>query len=209
MSVSTDAAAQTGTPGRNDSTAQGSPPATQTQSGEKTFSQADLDNIIKERLAKQKETMEGQARAEREKADREATEAKAREQGEYQKLAESEKARAEAAEAKAAEIEDRTRQRIVKSEIRALATEMQFAYPDDVPRLIDADAITFDDDGEPTNIKALLERLAKDRPLLIANGQQGGNAAIPRTPNGTTITADQFREQEKQKALRSGKYSAL
>ncbi len=213
MSVTTTVATpQTAQAGEQTGGGAGSTPTAQPESGGIQFTpeqQTAIDRLITERLARQKATIEGQTNAAREKSEREAAEQKAKEQGEYQKLAESEKQRAEAAEQKAKEIEERTRTRIVRSEIRSVATEMQFSYPDDVPRLIDAEAITFDDEGEPTNIKALLTQLAKDRPLLIAGAQQGGNAAIPRTPNGTTITQEQFREQEKERALRSGRYAAL
>jgi hypothetical protein len=45
--------------------------------------------------------------------------------------------------------------------------------PDAMPRLIDTDAIEVDDAGSPTNVAALLEKLAKDKPQWFRDGGPG------------------------------------
>lgn len=213
MSTITTATPQTGETGQaTQGTQSGSTPATQSASGVVQFTpeqQAHIDNIIKERLARQKDTMEGQATAARERAEREAAETKAREQGEYQKLAESEKARADKAEADRVALEARTRDRITKTEVRAAAVGLNAVDPDDVYALLDKSKVEYSDDGEPTNIAALVKTLLEAKPHLVAGASSGGTMPIPRTPNGSTLTADQVKAQERERLIRSGKYAAM
>lgn len=200
----TEPIAQTGTPGQQGGEGQGSAPPAQQQGGneDRTFSQQAVNALIGSRLK--------EARAQWEQAAKDATEtAEAEKRGEYEKVIAKERERADAEKKRADDVEDAARRRILQSEIRSVAVELRFANPSVAYRLIDATQVEFDEAGEPKNVKALLEKLAKDEPYLVASDQQGGNAAIPRTPNGTTMTQEQFREQERQKALRSGKYSAL
>lgn len=209
MSVTTtEPTAHTGeVPGDSNSGAQGGAPAAQSQAGnesqDRTFSQQAVNALIGSRLKEARQQWERDAKdaAERKQAE---------EQGEWQKLADKEKARAEAAEAKVSEIERTARERILASEIRSVAAELHFANPSLAHRLVDPAAVAFDEEtGEPKNVRALLEKLAKDEPYLVGGERQNGTAAIPRTPNGTTITRDQFHQQERERALRSGRYSAL
>jgi hypothetical protein len=209
MSVTTtEPTAQTGeVPGDSNSGAQGGAPAAQSQAGndaqDRTFSQQAVNALIGSRLK--------EARQQWEKDQKDAAEtAEAEKRGDYEKALSKERERAAAAERRMEEIERAARERILASEIRSVAVELGFANPSLAHRLVDPAAVTFDEEsGEPKNVRALLEKLAKDEPYLVGGQQQNGTAAIPRTPNGTTITRDQFHQQERERALRSGRYSAL
>lgn len=105
---------------------------------------------------------------------------------EYEKgqLSEKERLERERDEArnKATETETRARQRVIRSEVRVVASELGFADPSDAHRFLDDDAIELDEDGEPKNVKALLEKLAKDKPYLLKS--EGGTNGVPPTPRG-------------------------
>lgn len=109
-------------------------------------------------------------------------EAKLKEQDDA-KLSETERLQKERDEArtKAEQIEARARQRVIRSEVRVVASELGFADPSDAHRFLDDDAIELDDDGEPKNVKALLEKLAKDKSYLLKT-EGAGSAGPPRTP---------------------------
>jgi hypothetical protein len=145
----------------------------------------------------------------RERQEREAEEQRAKQQGEWQKLAETaqrerDEERQRAETERTARLQDRAHHAV-----QIAARDLGFTDPDDAFRFIETGIIEWDANDRPTNVKPLLERLAKEKPYLLGGQQQNGNAAIPRTPNGTTITRDQFHQQERERALRSGRYSAL
>jgi hypothetical protein len=112
--------------------------------------------------------------------------------GEYEKaqLTETEKLKKERDEAtaRATEIEARARQRVIRSEVRVVASELGFADPSDAHRFLDDDAIELDDDGEPKNVKALLEKLAKDKPYLLKAEDKG--TAFPARHDQMGIAAE-------------------
>lgn len=204
MSVSTtEPIAQTGTPGQQGGEGQGSAPPAQQQGGndEKTFNQQAVNALIGARLK--------EARQQWEKDQKDAAEtAEAEKRGDYEKALAREREKAAAAEERAAATERTARERIVRSEIRSVATELKFADPADAWRFVNPDDVTVSDAGEPTNVTALVEKLAKEKPYLVGAVPQGG-APIPGTPNASQLTQEEFRQQEKERALRSGKYSAL
>lgn len=206
MSTTTEPIAQTGTPGQQGSEGQGGAPATQPQAGndqqDKTFSQQAVNALIGSRLK--------EARAQWEKEQRDAAEtAEAEKRGEYEKVLTKERERADRVEADLkAERDGRMRDRAHHA-VQVAARDLGFADPDDAFRFLETEAVEWDANGNPTNIKALLDKLAKDKPYLLGGTAATGTAPIPRTPNGTQITREQFHAQEKERALRSGKYSPL
>lgn len=118
------------------------------------------------------------------------------------KLSETERLQKERDEAtaKAEQTEAKARQRVIRSEVRVVASELGFADPSDAHRFLDDDAIELDDDGEPKNVKALLEKLAKDKPYLLKTEGAKSNG-VPGTPrsNGNHATRDQIVEEKYQK----------
>lgn len=147
----------------------GNAPGSETQpvpaekSGEKLFTQAELDRLIDERLQRERKKAETQA----EKAQREADEKHKIEQGEWQKLAEERKTQLEQLAPKS-ELADRLSELVAKQLDTEIAT-----WPDSVRAIM------------PKPESSLLERLEwaeRTRPLaqeLIA----------AKTPNGTPYPA--------------------
>jgi hypothetical protein len=88
------------TQGQPENAAQLDAPASGEQAA-RTFTQADVDRMIADRLDRERKHSETKAQKAREEAERKAAE----EQGQYQKLYEAEKAKAAAAEQKARELE--------------------------------------------------------------------------------------------------------
>lgn len=205
MSVTTtEPTTQTGAePGTNNGGAQGGAPVAQPQTGndDKTFTQHQVSAIVGARLK------EAQAKWEKDQKDAADT-AEAEKRGEYETVIAKERDRATKAEADLeAEREARRRDR-VESAIQIAAQGLGFHDAEDAISRIELSQVTFGDDGKPKNVLALVTKLAEDKPYLIATGQQGSEH-IPRTPNGSTMTQEEFRAQEKDRALRSGKYSSL
>jgi hypothetical protein len=210
--TTTEPTTQTGAePGTNNGGQTGGAPVAQPQTGndDKTFSQQAVNALIGARLK--------EARQQWEKEQKDAAEtAEAEKRGEYEKVLAKERERAEKAEQKATDVERTANERVIKGEIRSVATELHFADPADAYRFINLDDVALDQaTGEPTNVRQLLSDLIDPKKgnkayLVGGAGQQNGNRQpIPGTPNASQITLDEFKQQEKERALRSGKYSAL
>lgn len=125
-----------------------------------TFTQADLDRIVQERLARQKAQFK----------DYEDLKAKA---AQYDEIAESQKSelekaqeRAAKAEADAQAINERAQRLITDAALRAEAAG-KLADPTDVA-LIDRGAIQYGEDGNPTNVGELVDALITAKPHLAA-----------------------------------------
>jgi TolA-binding protein len=113
-------------------------------------------------------------------------------QHEDEKLSEQDKIqrRADEAEAKVAELEtgSATREREYQETISDLRIEIEaakqaFNDPLDAVRMIDRAALEYDDDGTPTNVGELLDKLVKDKPYLIASKASGNG--VPPVPEAT------------------------
>jgi len=78
------------------------------------------------------------------------------------------------------------RARVGKAALKAAAAAAGAVYPDDIPRLIDAGDVEFDEDGEPRNADRLVELLKKSRPALFGERKPGSGDGGPRggPPNG-------------------------
>lgn len=100
------------------------------------------------------------------------------------KLSETERLKKEADEAKtrADQAEQKSRARVARAEVLTAATEASFHKPSLAFDLI-KDKIEYDDDGEPKNVAALIERLATDNPFLIKS--EGGGQTTSNT-NGAS-----------------------
>lgn len=207
----TDTSTQTGEgPGNSNSgtTGQGTPPVT----GGKTFTQDDVNRIIQERLAEQQRKYEEKANKDRER-ERETVEAEQERrrleaEGKYKEAAEKADERARKAEQELANERAAARQRVVKSEIRSVAAELRFADPGDAYRFLDLAAVEVNDDGEPVNVRTLLDALAKEKPYLVKS-EQGDRPGLPRTPNGdgARLSEAELAQQNMAAQLRTGRYA--
>jgi hypothetical protein len=130
-----------------------------------TFTQADVDRIVRERLARQKSQF----------ADYEDLKTKATE---YDKIAEAQKSeldkaqeRAAKAEREAAEATERAQRVLTESSIVAAAAG-KLADPSDAVALIDRSAIEYGENGAPTNVAALIDALVETKPHLAAGARK-------------------------------------
>lgn len=90
------------------------------------------------------------------------------------------------------------REQLGKYQVMLAAQKMQFKDPEDPFVMIGIDSIEFDDNGEPTNIDALLTALVEKKPYLIDG--TGNPKAPPATPKATT--AELSEEQKRKQAAR-------
>jgi len=128
-----------------------------------TFSQADVDRIVRERLARQKAQYadydELKTAAER------LAEIEAANKSELEKAQE----RAAKAEAAATEAAERVKRTLTEAAISTAAAG-KLADPTDAVALIDRGAIEYGEDGAPTNVAALVDALIEAKPHLAAAG---------------------------------------
>jgi hypothetical protein len=140
-----------------------------------------------------------------------AAEAKLKEQDDA-KLSETERLQKERDEfkAKSEQAEARARATLVEADIRVLASTMKFADLDDPLGAIKLESVEFDANGKPTNVKKLLEDLAKAKPHWI-KAEGGGSAGVPGTPrsNGHTPTHEERVNEIEKRMEGSGRYARL
>lgn len=133
----------------------------------KTFTQAELDKIVQERLARAK------AEPPADYEDLKAAKAKLDEL-EAANATELEKAtkRAEEAEQKAAKAETAAKETRLTSAILAEASkaDRKVVDPDAVLTLLDRSKLELDADGNPTNIAAAVDSLLEAKPYLAGGG---------------------------------------
>jgi hypothetical protein len=112
--------------------------------------------------------------------------------------------------------EQRAQDLAIRLSVERAARKLGFIDEDDAYRLIDRKAVELDDDGEPTNVDALLTALAKSKPHLVkADGDekkppaaQKGTPTTPK-PNGKAPTRDELIAEKKKKLEQSGSYARL
>lgn len=126
---------------------------------EKTFTQEQLEHELGKRLAREREKY----------ADYDELKEKASQFDELQEAQKSElereRTRAEEAEAAKAAAEEKAQKALTRSAILAAAAG-KVVDPEAAVRLIDTDAIEFDDDGLPSNAAELVDKLVEDKPYL-------------------------------------------
>ena len=134
----------------------------QQQSAGKTFTQAELDAIINDRLTRERSKYADYE--DLKKAKGELEQLKAGQMTEAEKLKQS----ADEAAQKAQAAEVRLKETVTRLEVERQARKLSIVDEDAAYRLLDTSAITFDEDGKPTNIEALLTDLVKAKPYLVA-----------------------------------------
>ena len=159
----------------------------------KTFTQADLDRIIKERLTREQTRFADYD--DLKKAAGELQKLKDAQLSESEKLtkriAELEQVAADReAEAEATEAE--VNKKLLHAEVRVLAATLNFIDPEEAWKLADLASATFGDDGKIDGVKKPLEKLAKDKPHLLKAVTAGGS---PPNKPGKTAPKDSELEQ--------------
>lgn len=137
-------------------------------------SQADLDRIIESRLSRERQKLAGEygGDAASVKAMRDEYEAYKQSQ-----KTDTEKAIDEAKQGATTEVTQRFLSKLVSSEVKALASALGFNDPADALSVIDVSSLPVKDDEPDTDaIKALVEKLATEKPYLLKAGKP-----VPRT----------------------------
>lgn len=185
--------AKTPTPGKE------AEPEGKEAESEKTFTQAELNQIVKDRLA----------RAESKFADYEDLKAKAAKLDEIEEAnkSELEKARDEAekakAEAKAAA--DRANQVMLKSAVIAKASALNFIDAEDAFALLPKDSLSLSEDGQVEGLEEALKTLAEAKPHLLKSDNPRIPKINPTNPSGDDARRDgQETDAERMKRLGIG-----
>ena len=113
-----------------------------------------------------------------------------------EKLSEQERQARELAETKATlEQERKARQSLVVAHaLEREAAAQGFIRADDAARYVDLASVELDADGQPVNIKRLVESVLKDRPHLKAAAGPAGIPATPRPSNGELSDAERAKQ---------------
>ncbi|MDH2332500.1 scaffolding protein [Paenibacillus polymyxa] len=180
----------------------------------KTFTQDELDQVIADRIARERKkyadydelktklTEFERAKEEREKAEMTATERLEAEKAEALKAAET--ARAERDQALTA-----ADQRLIKSEFRAIARELNVRTDalDDALKLADLSEAKVDDEGNPQGVEDIVKALIESKPFLVEQAppqpkEIGGPSGGKERPDKTK---EQLLNEAAEKARISGK----
>lgn len=144
-------------------------------SADKTFTQAELDKIVQDRLARERKKTADYGDLKKK--------AEAFDASEAEKLSELEKANAKLAEleTRAREAEDRARTTSVRADVLAAAAGKS-VDPEAVFEFLrgrDAELLELDDDGNPTNTADAVEKLLEKRPYLAEAGTDEDGKPTP------------------------------
>jgi hypothetical protein len=167
----------------------------------KTFTEDELNEIIKKRLERERKKYEGfdEIKAEYERLKKAEEERKQAEMTELErlqeKLAELEKQAQEAEQAKTQTLEAANK-RLIKSEFKVLAKELGVRSEalEDAFVLADLSAVEIDDDGNVKGVKEAVEALKKAKPYLF-----GGNEYADPTPGNNEVKRADSKESMKRK----------
>lgn len=170
---------------------------------DRTFSQAELDKIVQERVARAKSTPP---------ADYEDLKTKA---AELDKLQEAQKTELEKAQERAekaerdaeaaAELVQRTK---TDSAIVAEAAK-RGADTDVVVSLLDRSAVEFDSDGAPTNIADAVDALLKAKPFLVTGATRGSADQGAREGGEKQIARDALKDMSHTEIIKAQKEGRL
>jgi len=126
------------------------------KTGDKLFTQEDIDRIVRDRLKREKKAWEQKVEEERKKA----------------AMTETERLKAEKDEAdkKAQEALKRANDRLIRAEVIAQAAAMKIIDGDAAYTLMSKEGVSVEEDGNVIGVKAALEALVKSKPYLVASG---------------------------------------
>jgi hypothetical protein len=155
--------------------------STPPETSDKTFTQADLDRIVQDRLNRDRAKF----------ADYDDLKAKATKLDELEQANKTELekllARAEEAEKRAAEASERAIQSARRVALVSAATAAGAVDPDAVLKLVDADALTIGDDGQVTGAEEAVKALLESKPYLVGsnNNTPAPRGAVEGGPRGS------------------------
>ena len=156
----------------------------------KTFTQAELDRIVQERVARAKADPP---------ADYAEAIAKAKQFDELQAANQTELEKAQASAAKAAEERDaaleRAKTTALRSAVITAASKAGAVDPDDVFALLKKDAVTVGDDGQVTGAEEAVKALLEAKPHLVGKAAPTGSAdgGAQGTPGPAQLSRDDIK----------------
>jgi hypothetical protein len=175
---------------------------------DRTFTQAELDRVVQDRIARERSKYEG--------FDDLKKKAEQFDKLQQDQLSELERANAarEKAQADATAAIDRANQTLIRAEILAAATKHKAVKPEHLHRLIDTDTVTVGDDGQVTGAEEAVQA------FLEANPEYVGKAAAPtgdvdqgaRKPAPNQLTREELASmtpEQIRKAVTDGRAKSL
>lgn len=93
-----------------------------------------------------------------------------------------------------AEWERQRQETVLRYETMLAAQRMGIVDPDAAWRLIDMNAIEFDEDGNPSNLDAVLRALVQERKWLAGGAQISASNPATNTPAARIFTRSQLRD---------------
>jgi hypothetical protein len=169
---------------------------------EKTFTQADVDRMISERLGRQKQQYADYDSLKAAQAELDQLKAgQLSEQEKLQKQIEKLTQKAAEAEAKALEKERLAQTTLIRSAVVSEAARLGFANPEDAYKLLDAPP-AIGEDGKPAGVAEAVAALAQSRPYLLKQGNQLPNRIPAQEPFNPAGPPGQQRETDEQKRKR-------
>lgn len=202
-------------PAQDGQSTAGEPVNNTDKQSEKTFTQADIDKIIADRLEREKkkqaETVEKLKKLEEyEKAEEERKKAEMSEAERLKADKEESEKKAEEAEEKAKQAQEKANQRIVNTEIKSIARSLNANDLNDVLALLDKSTIEVDDDGNVKGVDEAVQALKEAKPWMFkqaigADAAGGSNPA--KNPSVNEITAKEKELAEaREKALKDSRF---
>lgn len=170
---------------------------------ERTFTQAELDDIIAKRLAREKDKQtETEAKLQRlkelEEADKERKKAAMSEQERLQAEKEEADKKAEEAKDQATKAIEQANERIINTEIRAIARSLNANDVDDVLTLLDKSNIEMGDNGDVKGVEDAVKALKESKSWMFKRSI-GADASAGSNPTSNP-TADEVTAKEKELA---------
>ncbi|MRX54693.1 scaffolding protein [Bacillus idriensis] len=189
---------------------------------EKTFTQAELDDILAKRLKREKEkAAELDEKLKRlEEYEKAEAERKKAEMSEAERLkAEKEEAskRAEEATEQAKKAGEAANARIINTEIRSIARSLNANDPSDVLALLDKSVIEIDSDGNVNGVEEAVKILKEAKPWMFKQSigaDASGGSNPPKNPGASELSVKEkeladIQEQARKNPRLLGKVTKL
>jgi hypothetical protein len=184
---------------------------TATTTEERAFSQADVDRIVQERVARVKAAPPADY-ADLQAAAKKLADLEAANQTELEKA----QTRADEAEKRATQIEAEAKETRLRSSILAEAAkaDRKIVDPEAVIALLDRSTLELDDSGVPTNIATAMDSLLEARPYLVVvdGGTRGSADQGARSGGAKQLTKEALKSmapEEVAQAEKEGRLASL
>ena len=174
------------------------PAAEEKRDPERTFTQSELDAILRDRLERERKKFESfdELQAKAKKLD----DLEEAQKSEQQKLQD----RVDKAEAEAETARQQAKQTLLRAAIVSKAASLDFADPSDAYVLLDKSSLEVGDDGEVEGLEDALKSLADAKPYMLKQDDQSKARPRRQTPTLPGDNATSASESEDERAQRLG-----